>query len=476
MVKKSLLIIKSSPGGLGNVEGFLRNRDWIIKSTTNLKEALIFLVQQQPAFVMISIDHPNKKVRNLPKILTQAFPVCVIAFSEDTSAATYGLLNACPTEYILYPPVTGPAVERTVNKYYKDMQTRGLTPHQVRSTDDGTQDGVIAIKGDGSFNPANAQNILAQMLAGDEPSATMTGPGLKKSGFVTQGMGQAPLHGSMFAPQPKSTQGGMYAPLAKNPYGTWVPTGNPFQQRPRRTPEEIEADPRATKNDSVILRGTKQALESACNVTSFQESAPLQQATNVACIVVESSRFSGYLITAMAKNKHIDSAFMEKVQTRLFRFLKENGEDIKESERMDLQIKQVPFEDWALDCAEFLRKSLHEGNEVAMAFFPCNNVQTRYGDSPAEEMASIKLEEMAGNVAVEFNVYIYLPRNNKYVLYTPRGGVFYNVQKERLKNQGISQLHILKGDLQDLDKYKAQNFLNEKIQEFEEKVSAKETA
>ncbi len=90
-------------------------------------------------------------------------------------------------------------------------------------------------------------------------------------------------------------------------------------------------------------------------------------------------------------------------------------------------------------------------------------------------MATIGLEDLAGDVAVEFNVYIYLPRNNRYVLYTPRGGVFYHVQKERLQSQGISQLHILKGDLKDLDKYRAQNFLNEKIQEFETKKSETET-
>lgn len=82
-VSKAILIIKSSPKSLLTAEAFLRNRDWVIFSTTNLKEALNFLVEHKPPFVMVSADHTARKVRVLPKILIQAFPVCVISFVEQ---------------------------------------------------------------------------------------------------------------------------------------------------------------------------------------------------------------------------------------------------------------------------------------------------------------------------------------------------------------------------------------------------------
>lgn len=474
-IKKSLLIIKSQPGGLGAVEGFLRNRDWKVKATTNLKEALIFLVQEQPQFVMVSIDHPNRKVRNLPKILTQAFPVCVIAFAEETSTASYNLLSACATEYLLYPPVTGPAVERTVNKYYKDLQTKGLNPQQMRTGLNSSDDaGVIAIKGESSFSSQNAQSILAQMFGDDQGMGMIPGANATSSGPVGHGIGAGTLHSRMFDPEEAARSSSVAQKPNLNGLPGWapLPTKNP-KKKERPSPEQIESDPLATKKDSIILRGTKEALENSCAKTSFESSNGIEGSTNVACIVIESNRFSGYLITAMGKNKSLDTEFMSKIRERLFRFLKNNGEDIHDGETMDLQIREVPFEAWALQYAEFLRKSIHDGNEVAMAFFPRADIKSKFGESAAEEMASIKLEELAGDVAVEFNVYIHLPRNNKYVLYTPRGGVFYHVQKERLQSQGISQLHILKGDLKDLDKYRAQNFLNEKIQEYEEKERSK---
>lgn len=529
--KKSVLIIKANAASLGTVEGFLRNRDWKIKATTNLKEALIFLVQEQPQFVMISVDHPNKKVQKLPKILKQAFPVCVITFAEESSAASFKMLSTSGAEYMIYPPVTGPAVERTANKYYKDLQNKGPSAQRERleGGEDG-EDGVIAIRGEGQgFSGRNTQNILAQLLS-DDSAADVAGGSHSAANFTaiasdkknssaatpinqgSQGSGEqtsAPSTGtngqqsSALAPKNPGSDMGMAAQglgagtqhssgeeghgsgkahsARQNGNGTnngggWVPLPTQEKQKTRLTPEQIEKDQRATRTDSVILRGSMEALDKACIKTAFAESQALTTSTNVACIVIESPRFSGYLITAMGKDKVIDAAFIEKINQRLFRFLRENGEKITEKDALSINIKQVPFEDWALEYAEFLRKSVHEGNEVAMAFFPRADIKTKTGASVADEMATIRVDELVGNAAVEFNIYVYLPRNNKFVLYTPRGSVFYNVQKDRLLGQGISQLHIFKSDLQDLEKYRAQNFLNDKISEFEHRQRLNDAA
>lgn len=502
---KKLLIIKATPTSLGTTEGFLKNREWNIKSTSNLKEALIFLVQEQPRFVMVCIDHPNRKVRNLPRILTQAFPVCVIAFTEISSAASYNLLNTSSTEYVVYPPVTGPAVERTVNKFYKDQQSKGVSnPFQRSGPGQAGTDGLIAIKGDGAGGEAqSAQSILLQLLNSDDNTATSGSPpngsgvgylkgtnseinlGIQPSPIDNDGGGptwarQNPGKGPGYTPDYDDTDD---AGTGKGPYsnhkntgGGWAPLPEQKKKRPQLTPEQVENDPRSTKSDSIILRGTKEALDKSCLKTDCSEASPVDEATHISCIVIESSRFSGYLITAMGKNKKNDDAFIGKVRERLFRFLRDNGEILEDSDSINLKIKEVPFDSWALEQAEFLRKAVHEGNEVAMAFFPCSQVRTVCGQSPDAEMTSIHLNDLAGDVAVEFNVYIYLPKNNKYVLYTPRGSKFFSVQKERLINQGISNLHILKAEVQDLDKYRAQNFLNEQIHIFEDKQKEKAAA
>src|SRR5690606_11189777 len=91
-------------------------------SSSSIKEALTFLVQHKPSFVMVAVDHPNNKIRALPRVLAQAFPCCVIGFCESSSTASYKLLVESGIKYKVNPPATGPAVERAVNKFLKDQE------------------------------------------------------------------------------------------------------------------------------------------------------------------------------------------------------------------------------------------------------------------------------------------------------------------------------------------------------------------
>lgn len=194
----------------------------------------------------------------------------------------------------------------------------------------------------------------------------------------------------------------------------------------------------------------------------------IEQSSNVACIVIESTRFSGYLVAAMGKNRKIDEAFIQGIREKLFKFLSDNGEKVASNEEtMNIKIKEVPFEDWAIEYAEFLRKSVHKGDEVAMAFFPHADVQARFAESADEQMLAVSLDDLRADAAIEFNLYVYLPTNNKYVLYTPRGGKIYQKQIMKLQQQGISHVHMFKNDVQDFNKYRAQNYLNSKIEEYE---------
>src|SRR4051812_15031359 len=67
--KTSLLIIKSNVKGLTAAESYLLARGWELYSCVDLKQALTMLIQKKPQYVMISVEHPHKKVRLLPNIL-----------------------------------------------------------------------------------------------------------------------------------------------------------------------------------------------------------------------------------------------------------------------------------------------------------------------------------------------------------------------------------------------------------------------
>lgn len=554
-IPKTMLILKSHATAIATVETFLRNRGWKIFSTANLKEALVQIVQQKPSYVLISVDHTNKKVRTLPKLLSQAFPVATIVFAENQTSSSFKLLNEAATEYRVYPPVTGPAIERCVNKYLKDQQTK-LTLQSANDSvradgqkpDNGGMISIkggssenISIKGDNNFGDDGASRLLAQFLNEDSAGAvapgTMSGNSKNDSGLIfaqpadddegagsqnsLQASGQTYVQKGSAGPnanyvppndslngwgQQQNSQGsgkGMASqqgPGAETNSAAGTAADDAGAKQARRTgtahdgmgsreyrrsqaapqwapitePQDRlqhvkDRQARSNSNDTLIARGTQKSLEESSDIGDGVVKVKLQDTTSAACIMVESERFSGYLVAVMGKNKPIDAKFIETIKGRLFSFLKNNGEDVSDNDCMDIKIKQVDFEPWALEYADFLRKSVHQGNEVAMAFFPRRPLKAILQDSHHHDMAKIDMNDLQGDRPVEFDLYVYLPTNNKYVLYTPKGGVFYNKQMDRLKNQGVTHMHVQRDAVQAIAKYQAQNYLNDMVDDYDQK-------
>lgn len=556
-LSKTVMIIKVNKSSLISAEQFLRNREWSVFSTTNLKDALTHLVQNKPQFVMVCVDHPNKKVRTLPKLLSQAFPVCVIAFAEQSTSQSYRLLMDAQTEYRVNPPVTGPAIERAVNKYIRDQEKAALAPKEARTPSGAVDDGttsegkiqvkggqgsdVITFKGEGSQSRGSEafsldkMNQILSSLGGGEESQESEDPAIDDSGNAegyrpSDSSGSSRAQGPAYMPshddpkkegqlidlsQPQKKDGGSLPPpteyreddelaasLDPAKLGARQGSLGQAEEKPGENKtgqgqapgaiyaREIEESPKPKKNpeaftepirgprsqvdrESIIVKGSSQALDESVEVRDGRVQEVLNDNTNVACILIESTRFSGYLVTAMGKNRKIDNQFIKTIQERLFSFLKASGENLSDKENMQMKIKKVDFEDWALEYADFLRKSVHKGDEVAMAFFPRQDAAVEIKESAAQEMGSVSLKEIEPDKPVECNLYVYLPANNKYVLYTPKGGTFYGAQKDRLEKQGVKDLHILKAEVQDMTKYKAQNYLNNLIDQHQTNQKSK---
>lgn len=612
-LRKTLLIVKSGKSSLIQVENFLTNREWRIKTTSSLKEALLYVVSHKPQFVMIPVDHPHPKMKVLPKILQQAFPICVIVYAEVSNSVNYRAVLQSKCEYKHFPPATGPGVERIVNKYLKDMATQNSKVEETKKVAKAEgknlsdEEALIAVKNkDKAREKAKARaagapeeveeevdddpqlnSLLSQIMASkagpaatgagsidaladddiaDVPSflksnneapvnfeneddsfgtvdfsekkkkngsdadfsnpsynesdieknnrqnwdagnsgssdgnssgigymgGTGEGPAAKKkaSGFIGSGeassqdesgfgyMGGAGDDTAVRST--KRTSEGGFVPgthdASDEEFGEFV--GGAYDENDEskgalyKKKRAIRGGRSTDKDDgSIISAGTRDAIESSVIKGDGVVQEELQESSNVACIMIESTKFSGYLVAALGKDKKIDQSFIKMIQDKLFKFLQGQGEAVSNDESLNIKIKQVDFEDWALDYADFLRKSVHNGDEVAMAFFPRTEVKVKIEASRKAEMVSIGIDEFQSGVTVDFNMYIYLPANDKYVLYTPRGGSLAEDQKSRLIGKGVTHFHMYKEDVHDLNKYRAQNYLNGMIQEYETKAA-----
>lgn len=244
---------------------------------------------------------------------------------------------------------------------------------------------------------------------------------------------------------------------------------DPIGKKGQLKPKYKFHTPKETDNDSIIVKGTQAALDESVHVTGDVDTVnEIDKTSNLACIEINSPRFSGYLVAALGKNRQIDQAFLDMVRERLFNFLRTHGEVVSEADStsISLNLQEVEFEAWAFEQAEFLRKSIHEGDEIAMAFFPSSDTKVRIEDSVSEKMVKMTLDDLKDDTTVEFDLYIYMPENNKYLLYTPQGRPIYKDQKSRLTQKGVTHMHLRKESVSQVKKYKVQNFLNDKIEMF----------
>jgi hypothetical protein len=515
-VQSSIFIMKNTPQSLKGSETYLKNRQWTVYSAASLKEAVAIIIQKQPEFVMVSADHPNKKVRILPKLLAQAFSVKIILYSETTTPAAMISLRDMNQPYVVYPPVSGPAIERMLLKMQKDSETQqgpDSSNHIARGNEPGAAPKVIQLKGeapsakDSAISFEQARLALSQLIdnSDDESSGANKGNTI----FIDQSLEQRKQEedlasweerkeGESFEDWQKRMQSTLaFKSSTQGGQSNVSNLGGNKSEKPMRPPgmdNDEDWDPHklspidsgglnAKKGlpafsqednletatpQSIVQKGVTDALEKSV-VRRTRSAADIQRIENsshMACIIVDSSRFSGYLVAALGKDRKIDKSFLDAIKDRLFVFLRANGEQVKNEESMEVKLQEVKFESWALEQAEFLRKSIHDGDEIAMAFFPNKEVEVKLTESASEKMVSLNLNDLKDDTPVEFDLYMYLPSNNKYLLYTPQGMPFYKDQKNRLQEKGVAQMHLRKESAGDVKRYRAQNFLNEKIAEY----------
>lgn len=566
----SILILKQKASSLRLAEQFLGNRGWSLYFANNLKGLIINLAQKQPQYMLLPVDFPHKKILLLPHILAQAFPVKIIVYAENTTSASTAKLQEVKSDYRLYPPVSGPAIERMILKIQKDDEIKAQMAERASVAGSGSQTSS-STEGQGTEfeirfkqEQAEARGRLTALLTDDsdneggaagsgfmghDPKSQEGGPvyhgdsaaNSSQSGYQVGDLSSHSERSGSFIPGESSSPLGPSHPHDDSEVGGAVPFyGNQDldfdrhkNKKPKPSsgsvdqnsnPEDIEASPSeqdlrqalnnqkhqhdysndessqnfqtsslkgqnkepvyrfrsstAVENDTIMVRGTQKALEESSFVSGSSEAVTeLKKTSNAACIVVESPKFSGYLVAAMGSDRQIDKSFIEMIRERLFGFLKANGEILAENEKsMEIKLEEIEFEEWAVEQADFLRKAIHENTEVAMAFFPSKETTIKLEESVSDKMLQMDISELKEDVAVEFDLYIYLPQNQKYLLYTPEGRPLLGTQRERLIEKGVGKMHLRKESAHGVKKYRAQNFLNDKIAEFKSKKDQKKVS
>lgn len=494
--KRLLIILKAKAESLRSAEAFLSNRNWDIISTTEVKTALPAILSGNAAYILLTVEHVNSGVLKLSQVITQTLRIPIIFFAEGISAQGTATLNELKSPYVIYPPVSGPSIERMILKMERDLEADAdLKAQYTRRAD----------------NANKAQEQMALMFSGDPSSNSMEffshqkgtatsfsiqqkGPCqnihnvTEKSGLSSAHVARAEATGSSDvlsylnsesseAPEVKGTKDtsvftkkskfigkdiivGLEKAKAKNSEPYSVNHGSTESTAAAKTivlPGNGEG-----KSDSILIQGAHHAVE---NVVKGPDEAEhmLGLSTRLHCFFVNSEKFRGYVLVAYAQNQELEKKFKEDLHRTFVKFIKASGLAIQIKDSADISILEVDFEEWSLKESEFLIKSVHGGAEVAVTFFPADEDHALIEATPDGKMLSVPLEEIEVDVPLEFDLFLYMPRNSKYFHYTKKNGKLSQAQKDRLVSSQKGHLHVLAEAKDNVAKYRTTRFVNDKI-------------
>ncbi len=468
---KLLFIVKSKESNGKGFETFLRNRKWDLFSSSDLQKAIAMMLKQPIHCALITVDHPNPKCNRLPNIIAQTIQVPVILFAEGYSQAGIQALGASGHPYILYPPVSGPAVERMLLRIEKDLLAAQQSSPGQRNTSgltSSTEEENYNRNLSGKRSPSLAD--IVQLFEGDGQSALKSA----ESGRTFGGNGDNTQTSD-------ATKFSTLLPGETEPSSLRHLNGTQqIQSLPRSDNGTSEAPVTIDDSGSAhLIKGAEHALSQSSVGRVAPPDLPAQTApgkatsySRVSCFEIRTSKLSGYIIVARCTERNHDDNINESIKLHLLEYLNTNGISTTSDDLMNLRLSPVNFEDWSIEEAMFLRKSVQSGSAVALAFFPYLAQSAPLELSPESQMFRIGLHEISVDYPLEFDIYLHLAANKKYIRYAAKDRKIIVSQRERLQSSGIQYLHVRADAARDLMRYRVQNFLNDNIKEYKAKKPA----
>lgn len=208
------------------------------------------------------------------------------------------------------------------------------------------------------------------------------------------------------------------------------------------------------------------SLKAICTPASMGASVErVQRATRVTCLRLRTNKLSGFLVLAYGKNRQLESDWLHQLQSVLKKRMEIFDDQVLMSTANEIQIEEVKFKEWSKEQSEFILQAIHQDAEVVLAFFK-DSEQIEAKPSARKGYVELGTHHLPENGVIDFDVYIYLPQNARFVLHTPRGGTLHSSKKQKLISEGIHSVHIPKRSLDQVHQHHIRKFVEESSQDF----------
>ena len=212
----------------------------------------------------------------------------------------------------------------------------------------------------------------------------------------------------------------------------------------------------------------KDLLISACEYglrKAFQskpKDAPESFSTEkMIAFILESGQFQGYVVLAESRQTKGDG-FSKEFRTAVLESLKEGGVHCEISQPHWISIGVENYQDSVKEFSEFsLNYSDENGFQQNVSFVEREVVRPSFQDSDKEDMYNVDIKVIPPKTPVNFDAYLYLPRNKRFVRYLKEGRSLSLKQAKRHSEESDqSKLYLPKNQKDLFISFYIQNTLN----------------
>lgn len=436
--KKTLFFVKSPEYKLTALETYLKKRKYLVYIESDIKDALLLMIEVQPDFLFIALDHSNAKIASLPQIANQSILTHIIPFTHSSAREDMRKLDYSRFAHKIFPPMSGPAIERMIAKIERENMLEETSYLEKKL------DKVKVEKSKDEMRLIKSKAVENYELV--KSTATIENEDIKKakrSSFIIQ----------------------------KGVRSVQLKTKNDFFSQAKKTPMSDEKIANLHNEYE-----TKIKLDLADMIETYQPEPltglpPSENLVKKAyCLLIQSEAWCGYLVTM--SNLRIDAQVLEPIfKNWVAHYFKDLDEE-DSSDFYEIDIKSTEFKSWIKSRSEYYEILNQNDSELAMGFIGIDPADLYIAYDDQNDLIGVPLDVIPVDTDLEFSLHLHLPENKKYLLYTPVNQKLSIHQKQRLLDKKIEKLFIPAEFEHEIRNIKVKGYLQALFEEIKSETSA----
>jgi hypothetical protein len=478
--QKVLLFISHQPDNLKVATSFLKKRNFVVHVETEVKEAIVQVFDLKPDFVFISWDHTDKKIQMLPKILAQSAASIIVPFINKNTKDAIFKIEQCPYTPKLYPPLSGPSVERLIMKSskedaaylekvkkFKSAETQAEMARIQKNLADteaaeAATAAAAAVTAAEALQPPPAEPgaVADEGFSGEEELLTPATPALTETEIQKNLESRNDILEEEKSPLSEEKKLELQKTIDEDikPSLENVLTANAAAEE--AAPEAVKKpqrkgplvfkntpSPGAMKSGIYISKGTpaqkKPAKPASASLEEVGENTVADfemPALNnyVHCISIVCPHWCGYFMISSVTS--LDFATIELVFSDWLKTQMRNPEDITERDYFNFDDVTPETIAEIKKMADYSETIKVKDQEFSILFFAVEPKDMKIDFSPDHHYIEVYTRDIPPQAALNFDLLLHLPENQKYLLFTLKDMALTEDQRSRLLNRNVTKL------------------------------------